>query len=120
MEPQQSDSCLEVERRGDAVVARFSREVILSGPRADAAGAGLRALLAELGERPLLVDFGNVRSLSSLMLGQLIGLSRDAKAGGLRLALFNLQPDVRGIMEVTQLTRLLRLCGDEAEALAGP
>ena len=119
MEPQQPDSCLGVERRGDAVVARFACEVVLSGPRADAAGAGLRALLAEPDRRPLLVDFGNVRSLSSLMLGHLIALRKAAEAAGVRVALFNLRPDVRGILEVTGLTLFLRLYGTEAEALQG-
>jgi anti-sigma B factor antagonist len=120
MEPQQPDGCLGVERRGDAVVARFTREVVLSGPQADAAAEGLRALLAEPGRRRLLVDFGNVRSLSSLMLGQLVGLHRAAESAGARLALFNLRPEVRGILEITRLNLHLHLYGDEREALQGP
>jgi anti-anti-sigma factor len=117
MEPQQPDNCLGVERRPDAVVARFTRELVLSGPEAEAAAERLTALLAEPGQRPLLVDFGNVLSLSSLMLGKLAGLSRVAEAAGVRLALFNLRPDVRGILEITRLNLLLRLYGDEPEAL---
>jgi anti-sigma B factor antagonist len=103
MQPQQPDSCLSVERREDAVVARFTREVVLSGSQADAAAAELRPLLAEPGQRPLLADFGNVRSLSSMMLGQLTGLNRAADAAGVRLELFNLRPDVREIFKVTRL-----------------
>jgi anti-anti-sigma factor len=120
MEPQQPDGGLVVERRDDAVVARFTCEVVLSGLEADAVGAGLRALVAEPDLRPLLVDFGNVRSLSSLMLGHLIGLRKAAEAAGVRLALFNLRPDVRGILEVTGLTVFLRLHANETEALQGP
>jgi anti-sigma B factor antagonist len=120
MEPQQPDVGLEVERRGDAVVARFTREVVLSGEEARAAGEQLTALLAEAGRRPLLVDFGGVRSLSSFMLGKLVGVSRAADAAGVRLALFNLRPDVRGIVEVTRLDLVLRLYGGESEALQGP
>jgi anti-sigma B factor antagonist len=111
---------LAVERRPDAVVARFTREVVLSGPQADAAAERLTALLAEVGRRPLLIDFSNVRSLSSLMLGKLVGLRRVADAARARLGLFNLSPDVREILEVTRLHLLLSLYGDESDALQDP
>ena len=117
METQQPYGCLQVERRGDAVVARFTRELVLSGLMAEAAAEQLRALLAEPGRQPLLVDFGNVLSLSSLMLGQLIGLSRAADAAGVRLSLFNLRSAVRGILEITRLNLLLCVHGNEPEAL---
>ncbi len=119
MEPQQPCGYLGVEQRADAVVARFTRELVLSGPVAEAAAEGLTALLAESGRRPLLVDFGNVLSLSSMMLGKLVRLSRAAESAGVWLALFNLRPDVRGILEITRLNLLLRLYGDELEALQG-
>ena len=119
MEPQQPDRGLAVERRGDAVVARFHREVVLTGPEAEAAAERLTALLAEVDQWPLLVDFGNVRSLSSFMLGNLVALSRAAESAGVRLALFNLRPDVRGILEITGVNLLLCLYGGEAEALQG-
>ena len=66
---------------------------------------------------PLLVDFGNVQSLSSSMLGKLIELNRAAKSAGARMSLFNLRPDVREIMEVTKLNRILRLYRDESDAV---
>jgi anti-anti-sigma factor len=117
---QQPDDGFAIERRSDAVVARFTHEVVLSGPHAEVAGEQLTTLLAELGQRPLLVDFGNVRSLSSLMLGKLAGLSHAAKSAGVRVGLFNLRPDVRGVMEITRLNVLVRLYGSESEALQGP
>jgi anti-sigma B factor antagonist len=120
MGPQQPDGSLGVERRPEAVVARFTREVILSGREAEAAAERLTALVAEVGRRPLLIDFSNVRSLSSLMLGLLLELGRAADAAGVRLGLFNLSPDVRGVFEVTQLHLLLCLYGGESEALQGP
>ena len=119
MEPQQSDTGVRVEWRGDAAVARFTREVVLSGPEAEAAADRLAALLGEVGDGLLLVDFGNVQSLSSLMLGKLVALSRAANSAGARVALFNLRPDVREIMEVTRLDSVLRLHGAESEALGG-
>jgi anti-sigma B factor antagonist len=120
VEPQPLECCLQVERRGDAVVARFTREVILSGSQAEEAAAVLMALMAELGRRPLLVDFGKVRSLTSLMLGKLIGLNRAAESAGARLAIFNLRPDVRDILEVTRLNLVLSIYNDEPDALLSP
>lgn len=120
MEPQQPDGYLEVERRDDAVIARFSREVVLTGLEAETAAEQLTALLAEPGRQRLLIDFGNVRSLSSLMLSKLIVLHRAAGSAGMRLGLFNLRPDVRGILEITRLNLILSLYGDEAEALQSP
>jgi anti-sigma B factor antagonist len=80
----------------------------------------LMALMAELGRRPLLVDFGKVRSLTSLMLGKLIGLNRAAESAGARLAIFNLRPDVRDILEVTRLNLVLSIYNDEPDALLSP
>src|SRR5947207_979164 len=120
MEPQQTDGYLEVERRGDTVIARFLREVVLGGVEAEVAAEQLTALLAEPGQRRLLIDFGNVRSLSSLMLSNLIVLHRAAGSAGMRLALFNLRPDVRGIMEITRLNLVPSLYDDEAAALQSP
>jgi anti-sigma B factor antagonist len=120
MELQQPDGVLTAEMRSDAVVARFTSEVILSGARADVASKWLTALLSQAGQLPMLIDFGNVRSLTSLMLGKLAELGRAADSAGVRLALFNLRPDVREILEVTGLNLILRLYDSEQEALKGP
>ncbi len=118
MNSQQPEADLAIERRDGAVVARFTREVVLTGHQAEAIAGRLTALLTEPGTR-LLLDFGNVRSLSSLMLGKLIVLNRTAEAVGGRLALFDLRPDVREILALTRLNLLLHLYGDEQEALHG-
>jgi anti-sigma B factor antagonist len=119
MDPQLPDGGLEVEARGDVLVARFTREVVLSGQVAEAAAERLASVVPELGGRRLLVDFRNVRFLTSLMLGKLVLLNQAAEAAGGRLALFNLSPDVREIMEVTRLNLILSLYDDESGALRG-
>ncbi len=101
------------------MIARFNHEVVLSGQEAEAVSERLMAMLKDRGRRQLLVDFGNVKSLSSLMLGKLVQLNRVADSGGVKLALFNLRPDVHGILEVTRLTLILRVYGTEEEALQG-
>jgi len=75
-------SCLKIEPAGEVTVVRFTRELVLSGHEAEDAGTQLAALLDEPGRRRLVVNFGNVRSLSSLMLSELIKLQRKAKSVG--------------------------------------
>jgi anti-anti-sigma factor len=112
----QPDRCLEVEPRNDVIVTRFTRQGVLSGQTAEAAAEQLASLLPDLGQRRLLVDFANVLSITSLMLGQLVRLNQ--QAGG-RLALFNLSPTIRQIMAVTKLNLILLLFDDERGALQG-
>ncbi len=117
MEPQRAGEWVGVESRPDALVARFTHEVVLGGGAAPDVTDRLTALVAEAGRRPLLIDFTNVRSLSSLMLRGLTTLSRAANTADVRLALYNLRPDVREILEVTGLNVLLCLYGSESEAM---
>lgn len=119
MNLQLSDCLLEVETREDVSIARFTRQVSLCGQLAEAVAEQLVSLLSELGRQRLLVDFGNVQSLTSYMLGQLVRLNRTAEANGGRLALFNLSPYVRQIVEVARLDLLLSLYDDESAALRG-
>jgi anti-anti-sigma factor len=119
MDLQPPEGCLKVEPRDEGVVARFTAPVVLSGQVAEAASAQLTSLVPELGPRRLLVDFENVRSLTSLMLGELVRLHRVVDAAGGRLALFNLSPSLRGILEVTRLNRILSLYDNESDALRG-
>jgi len=119
MNPQPSNSFLGVEMREDVLIARFTRQMILSGDAAEAVAERLGSLLSEPGPKRLLIDFGNVESLTSFMLGRLIMLNRAAEAGGRRLALFNLSPEVRQILEVARLNLFLALYDDESAALRG-
>lgn len=117
MNLQLSNGLMEVEKREGAVIARFTRQLSLCGEVAEAAAEQLLSLLSEAGRQRLLVDFGNVQTLTSFMLGKLVRLNRTAEAAGRRLALFNLTPFVRQTLEVARLNLLLLLCDDEADAL---
>lgn len=117
MAPTEIDTCLVIDSLGKVAVARFSREVVLSGGLAVDFGEKMAAALRP-NQNALLLDFGNVKSLSSLILGKLISLNRKAESLGGRLALCNLQPDIRDIMEVTRLSQLICVYPTEQEALA--
>ena len=108
---------LDLSVEGNVVTARFNREVILSGDQAEDVSNRLIGLMNR--GHKLLVDFGNVKSLSSLMLGKLVKVNHAADAAGVHLYLFNVRPEVREILHVTGLTRILRVVGTEDEALQG-
>ena len=118
MKADAADLRMVVERQRGLVIARFPQEMVLSGTRAEAAGKQLMDLLGESDGR-LLVDFGNVQGLTSLMIGELVKVSRAARAPGKKFALFNLRDDVREILTITGLRDTLGLYGNEQEALQG-
>jgi anti-anti-sigma factor len=119
MAPQHAGDLLRVDSVGGRTVVRFTREVVLTGPQAEAVGEDLARLVGETGPGRLVLDFGNVRSLTSLMLSKLVRLEQAARAAGGELALCNLRPDVQAIFEVTRLTQVLRIYPGEADALPG-
>jgi anti-anti-sigma factor len=69
----------------------------------------LFAIAAEPSRSPLLLDFGNVRSVSSAALGTLVALHRGLLGAARRLTLYNLGPDVYEVFAVTRLDQLLDL-----------
>jgi anti-sigma B factor antagonist len=119
MNLQSSDEFLEVQTREDATIARFTRQMSLCGELAEAVSERCVSLLSDSGRQRLLVDFGNVDSLSSFMLGQLVRLNRTAQAAGRKFALFNLKLHIREIFDVSRLNLVLSLYDDEAAALRG-
>ncbi|HZV03796.1 MAG TPA: STAS domain-containing protein [Gemmataceae bacterium] len=119
MNLQSSDDFLEVQTREDAVIARFTRQMSLAGEVVEEVAERFISLLADSGQQRLLVDFGNVDSLSSFMLGQLVKLNRTAEAAGKKFGLFNLRTHIREILDVSRLNLILSLYQDEADALRG-
>jgi CheY-like chemotaxis protein/anti-anti-sigma regulatory factor len=80
----------------------------------------LLALVDEPSESDLLLDFGNVVSLTGLMLGTLVGLHKRLLVRGRRLTIGHLSPQVHEVFTVLRLDRVLdlRLAGQEDRAAA--
>ncbi len=66
---------IEVEDIGDVTVVRFVDRKIQDERNIDIIGEQLFSLVDEFGRRKLLLDFGNVESLSSAAVGKLITLN---------------------------------------------
>jgi anti-anti-sigma regulatory factor len=102
---------------GNVTVVEFPSGCVLSGPRAEAAAAELEYLVEFQERTRLLLDFANVASLTSPMIGGLFVLHRKAHFAGGRLALCGVSLLLREILEIAKLTHFVRIYEDEQEAL---
>ncbi len=97
---------LEVEQTADATVARLTPPRI-DESNAEVVGRALTELAGRAPGRPLHIDLGRVRFLSSVGLGLLIGLNKRLRAADGHLRLVNAQPMVYEVFAATHLTRVL-------------
>jgi anti-anti-sigma factor len=76
--------------------------------------AQLLSSIVELEQHQLILDFRNVRFLTSLGLAMLLTLRKQLAEGGRRLAILNLQPHVYEVFTVTRLNTLFDVRQQEA------
>jgi anti-sigma B factor antagonist len=107
---------MEIEHIGNVTIVRFVHPVILSGTTAEAVSDELCRLVDGEGRFRLILNFGNVRSLTSLMLGKLFTLNKKVQAASGRLAVCDLSPDLQELFEFTRLSTCLEIHADEQNA----
>lgn len=112
----QPSSLADVAEVGRATVVKFTQPTILDDADLRALDRLFDALLAQ-GACRLVLNFEDVRRMTSETLARLLVLNRKAKQQGGRVVLCALPPDVRGIFEATRLDQVFRICGDEMQAL---
>jgi anti-anti-sigma factor len=106
-------SSLPVDIDGDCAVVRIPTGhfgTVDGGP----ADEQLLALIVELQQNQLNLDFGNVTFLTSLGLAMLLVLKKRLAESGRRLAIVNLQPHVYEVFSVTRLDTVLDVRQQEA------
>ena len=102
-------------REGDALVLAVRGEVDLHN--SPELRAELFALLGRTRPKRLVFDLRQVPYMDSSALAVLVEVLKvQTKAGG-KVVLFNLQPRVRGLVEIARLTTVFGIAKDEAEAL---
>jgi len=101
---------------GGVTVVSFRERSILDGPAVEAIGKDLFALVDEQAQRKIILDFAEVRHLTSSMLGVLVTLHQKSQKIKGRVILCGLQPKLMEIFKVTRLDSLLQFAQDEAEA----
>src|SRR5689334_3495136 len=112
----QSEWVPSVRREGDAVVASIKGEIDLhNSPQLR---GELLKFLDEQKPKKLILNLGAVPYMDSSAIAVLVeALQKMRKAGG-KICLTNLQPRVKGLLEIARLDSIFVLTADETEALA--
>ncbi|MGD8451683.1 MAG: STAS domain-containing protein [Phycisphaerae bacterium] len=109
---------MSVERRGSTGVVSFQQNSILDTVSIQNLSRQLYELV-DAGETPrLLIDFTNVRFLSSQALGVLLTLRRKADKSGTQVAFAGLRPELQRVFQVTKLDTMFAFYEGVPEALA--
>lgn len=103
----------------DVVVVTFTEARILDETTIQKIGAEFSKLTTEAAaDRKLLLSFQGVTFMSSAMLGQILRLSKQAKADKIHLKLSDIAPDIMEVFRITKLTKVLEIHPTGADALA--
>ena len=108
---------LDVSEVGDVTVIRFADRRTLDGSNMEEIRGELFGLVGEGSSKKFLVNFLDVKFISSEPLNYMLLLNKRLKANGGSLRLCSLCPQVREIFTVTKLDQVFDIKEDELEAL---
>ena len=114
---------LSVEYSENATIVTFTDERILKDEDIQALRESIMSVVESAGGGiNLILDFCNVRFLSSAVLGLLIRISKRIYERDGQLRLCNIDPKIYEIFKITRLTRIFDICEDiqsATESLSG-
>ena len=114
---------LSVEYSENATIVTFTDERILKDEDIQALRESIMSVVESAGGgMNLILDFCNVRFLSSAVLGLLIRISKRIYERDGQLRLCNIDPKIYEIFKITRLTRIFDICEDiqsATESLSG-
>lgn len=91
----------------DVTIATFNDLTIVEEQQIRDLEAELLSIVQNNGEKKLLLNFENVRFMSSAFLGLLVKAHKRVIEAGGRLQLCNLNPKIHKVFEITKLTKVL-------------
>ena len=101
----------------DVTVVTFNETSILDTLQVQQIGEELFQLVDAKSRSKLVLDFSNVRMLSSSALGTLITLRKKAQDIKGRIVLCGLRPEIRKVFKITSLEKLFEFQDTEEKAL---
>ena len=114
---------ISVEYAENATIATFTDERILEEKDIQALQVSIMSIIEQAERINLILDFGNVRFLSSAVLGLLIRISKRIYEHGGQFGLCNINPKIYEIFKITRLTKTFDIYNDiesATEGLSGP
>ncbi|RKY11239.1 MAG: anti-sigma factor antagonist [Planctomycetota bacterium] len=103
----------------DATIVTLKDEQILDESEVQALANSLMPLVEEADGINLVIDFGNVKFLTSAVLGLLIRASKKVYESGGQLKLCSINPKIFEIFRITRLDRVFDIYADRSEATQG-
>jgi anti-sigma B factor antagonist len=107
-----------VQTEKDVRIVEFTNNKILDEGNIEEIRVTLNALIDEVEQPKLLLDFANVDHLSSAALGMLINCNNRVKQKNGQLRLANIKEQILEVFRITKLNRLLHILPTRQEALA--
>jgi anti-sigma B factor antagonist len=96
----------------------FDDARILDETKLEELGRELTELLNKTTEERVIIDFRNVKFMSSSMLSKLVAVNRKAGEFKVKLKLCSIDPEIRQVFKITKLDKLFDIDADEASARA--
>jgi anti-sigma B factor antagonist len=96
----------------------FDDPRILEETKLEQLGADLIDMLNKTSEERVILDFRNVKFMSSSMLGKLVQVHKKATEFKAKLKLCSIDPEIRQVFKITKLDKLFDIEADEAAARA--
>jgi anti-sigma B factor antagonist len=114
-----SKPSINVEYAGKATIMRFTDEKILEEKDIKALQDSIMSVIEQAERINLILDFGNVRFLSSAVLGLLIRISKRIYESDGQLGLCNINPKIYEIFKITRLTKTFDIYNSVESAMEG-
>ena len=109
---------ISVEYAERATIITFTDEKILEQNDIEALAESVMSVIDQGEAINLILDFCNVRFLSSAVLGLLIRISKKIYERDGQLRLCNIDPKIHEIFKITRLTKIFDICKDVQSAVS--
>ena len=107
-----------VQKFADVTVVDFQEPRLLEVQQIDAVGEQLYRLVDQMDRKKLVLDFSKVQFLGSAAIGMLLNLHKKSAAIKGTLVLCGLKKDLMKVFEIMNLTKMLKFCANEKDALS--
>lgn len=112
-----ADSGLMISTYQGVTVVNFRDSSIIDGVALEAINRELTPLIDQQARRKIILDFSQVRFLSSSMIGVLINLHKKSLAIKGKIVICGLRDDLMKVFKMAGLDKMLTFAGDETEAM---
>lgn len=100
---------ISVQHTGAVAHVRFVTARLIDAEDIQQLGDELLSLLAQGGQKAIVLDFEALRFLSSAAIGKLIKMNNRAKAAGVSLLLAGIRPEIYEVFRITRLEATFRI-----------